>query len=763
MKLFAVAAAVLLAGAQEKPAIQELEKRITIDARGTFDDFIRALRPLLGLDLIVDSRSREKVDFDARHELILRDVKGSSALRWATALYGLDYAVQGRTVVIGLPHWVSAPVLRVYDARPLLARTQDRVGPAVYLADPSHGFSVVTNEPKESAVPAERLVDLIKETVAPGTWEGELTVEMSPDQRLLVSQYPRAQGEVARFLEALGALTAPVVTVSAEAVEVEDPGALLGPPGAAAVFGPESIEGVAERVRAGRKDGNPRVLHVSGSAAQRFHTLLLEEGSAVADWEGNDPITWSGLVQVGSLDCRPLVVAGGKYIWLELRWAEARTTDLLPPFRMGKRELTFQERGLVRLGTTFLVPNGGGVLLGFPVRSHAAARRPVCLVRASSDKAPPAGPIVIDCAEPSDKALLEKLRKLPPVSIDFENVTLEDLIKWFREKSGLNVVLDAPDVKGEKFSVQGKDTPLHSLLTLVLEPRGLVLLARDEALHIAPASRKRQELQIALLDVRDMTYGLQDFPRPGEEGANQQFTGEDLAVLIQNTVRKDRWEEADGKSIGFENGILIIRNEPEIVEACVAFVEEMRRGKTQIVTVRAEAVVVDGAPADAVLGRAGADGYLIDEKQYKDLLRAGTVVEQLYWHSFDNQRTTMSWDRKTGYLRDFDIPEDPKLPEDPIPDAYLNSSFLQVRPTIARDGRTVEVEVVYDGRRLEAVDSKPVTETLSIQVPRSSATSVRTTLRVPEDKIAVLKWSAPSKGGEGRYRLLVLKPGVWRP
>ena len=45
----------------------------------------------------------------------------------------------------------------------------------------------------------------------------------------------------------------------------------------------------------------------------------------------------------------------------------------------------------------------------------------------------------------------------------------------------------------------------------------------------------------------------------GEE-ESKNFTGEDLANLIKNSVQKGQWEEADGKTIQFQNGLLIIRN-----------------------------------------------------------------------------------------------------------------------------------------------------------------------------------------------------------
>src|SRR6185436_17664779 len=78
----------------------------------------------------------------------------------------------------------------------------------------------------------------------------------------------------------------------------------------------------------------------------------------------------------------------------------------------------------------------------------------------------------------------------------------------------------------------------------------------------------------------------------GEE-AKQQFTGEDLANLIKNTIHKDQWEEADGKSIQFQNGLLIVRNSIEMHKSIRKFLSDLRASTSMLVSVETRFLSVE--------------------------------------------------------------------------------------------------------------------------------------------------------------------------
>ncbi|HVR87911.1 MAG TPA: hypothetical protein VMU54_26570, partial [Planctomycetota bacterium] len=86
--------------------------------------------------------------------------------------------------------------------------------------------------------------------------------------------------------------------------------------------------------------------------------------------------------------------------------------------------------------------------------------------------------------------------------------------------------------------------------------------------------------QLRLYDVRDLIYAFPDFQRKSGQAAmespRQKYTGEDLANLIKFCVDRGKWEESDGKSIGFQNGLLSIRNSPGTLDSVDRFLGLLR-------------------------------------------------------------------------------------------------------------------------------------------------------------------------------------------
>lgn len=763
LSLAFVLAAGFASAQDEEPTLPELEKRITIQQQGGFAGFVAFFREGLGVNIFVDPRCAKEADLETHRVLVLKSVKGSSALRWMTWLYGLDFAVQDKIVVIGKREWVDAPVLRHYDIQSLLVKIQDFPGEKMTLAEKGVGFLGTAEEPKQSSVGgADDVISLIKENIAPGTWEDRCAIEATPDQRLLVTHGRSVQREVAKFLDTLGSLLGAQVTLSAEIVEADD-GSLLHP-AYATVIGPGEIEKTVDALKKARRDGRACALQVNALSTQRVFATIRDQGTAVVSWDKNDPVIGSGALEMGVLDCRPVLVSDGKYVLVEMRLSLGQGAEADP-------KLKTRERTETLLATTFLIPNGGGVLFALPARRSSGGRPQLCLLRAASVPPPPIpSRVKIDIGDVSTSAdLLERVEKLPAASCDFQDAALKDFLQWFRDISGMNVVC-SPDLEDSRVTIRCKDLALSKILLLVLDPTGLGIAVRDEAILVLSKDKGRQtSMQIAMFDVQDMTYGLQDFPgcelvetddggtagMVGEEGPKQQFTGDDLASLMKNTIHKDRWEEADGASIRFMNGYLWIRNTPDVVQACAKFLTDLRQARLRIVTMRADTLLVPAQAADAILGRAGTDTYLIDAKQYESLLACGTIKERMGWHSYESQRTSLFWHRRLGYLRDLDD-------KGPILGDFDTGGTLDVRPFVSRDRKSILMELRYTDRQLQAVGTLQIGKGETIQTPSAHSVRTRTTMQVPDGKFAIFKWSAPAKdGGERQYRLLILKPGLW--
>jgi hypothetical protein len=59
------------------------------------------------------------------------------------------------------------------------------------------------------------------------------------------------------------------------------------------------------------------------------------------------------------------------------------------------------------------------------------------------------------------------------------------------------------------------------------------------------------------------------------------LTGEDLAQLTRANVRPDRWREEEGAGMTYTEGILAIRNLPEVHDAIRAFYADLRAGRSR--------------------------------------------------------------------------------------------------------------------------------------------------------------------------------------
>src|SRR5438552_2054470 len=123
----------------------------------------------------------------------------------------------------------KAVTLQLYDVRDILVKIQDFQGPKVELVSPSKGgggpltgATFTLDEPKESSIGQDQIVDLIKENISPGTWEGEQTIDKTPNQQLLVNAPPKVHRELREFLGKIRSYTGTMVSVTCRFVSAFD-------------------------------------------------------------------------------------------------------------------------------------------------------------------------------------------------------------------------------------------------------------------------------------------------------------------------------------------------------------------------------------------------------------------------------------------------------------------------------------------------------------------------------------------------------------
>ncbi len=231
-----------------------------------------------------------------------------------------------------------------------------------------------------------------------------------------------------------------------------------------------------------------------------------------------------------------------------------------------------------------------------------------------------------------DSQIIDKLKSIK-ITIDMTDASLAAIIDYIREISGLNIVIDTqaiPDpgqVTIPPFKVS--DVVLEGALRLLLQPLDKAHVVTGGVVSITSTDAIKSQVKLELYDVQDLTYGIQDFPGvdialsqdqigttvTAEEGARQQFTGEDLADLIRNTIHKDEWDEVEGKSIIFNNGLLIVRNSIAIHRAITKFLGDLRASTSMLVSVEVRFLSVE----DTFLQQVGMDFRDLDGPRVRGL------------------------------------------------------------------------------------------------------------------------------------------------
>lgn len=223
-----------------------------------------------------------------------------------------------------------------------------------------------------------------------------------------------------------------------------------------------------------------------------------------------------------------------------------------------------------------------------------------------------------------DQKIVEKLKNTR-ITLEQTNAPLNTVIDYIRDFSGLNFVIDSKEIPTpdqELITIKVQEIILDGALKLMLSQKGMVHYVEGGVVIVTKTEKLKKKVKLELYDVQDLTYGLQDFPgveitlaqdslgttAAAEEGPKQQFTGDDLANLIKNTIHKGQWEEADGKSIKHNNGLLIVSNTVEVHKALRKFLSDLRASTGILVAVETRFLSVE----DTFLQQVGMDFRDVD-------------------------------------------------------------------------------------------------------------------------------------------------------
>lgn len=206
-----------------------------------------------------------------------------------------------------------------------------------------------------------------------------------------------------------------------------------------------------------------------------------------------------------------------------------------------------------------------------------------------------------------DKQIADKLVAMK-LRFDFPGTPLPEVIDFLREATGLNFFIDksVEDPAGKQIQIKVENISVDSLLKYILPPHNLTYFVEGGMVIISSqAAYEARKVKLEIYDVQDLTYRMPDLPGKEigltEEGvqlvetpaeAQPQFGGEDLVQLIKDTIDKNSWEQ-EGRSISFQNGLLITKTTAETHARVRKFLSELRASTGILVNVETRFLFVN--------------------------------------------------------------------------------------------------------------------------------------------------------------------------
>jgi len=209
-------------------------KRLTLDFTDTpFDDVVQFIQNVTQVNIVVDQTAKNKLaEGGGNVTLNVKDIRLKDALSLLLQVNGLSYTFKEGVLFITTPDSEASKglsVAKIHDIRDLTAKINDFKGPNIRLQSTSSsgsggvgGAIFDTGEEAEPAITKDALIELIKESVAPSTWEDEKNSLASIGGQLLVVNTPEVHASINSFLNDLREFSGLMVNVETRFVEVTD-------------------------------------------------------------------------------------------------------------------------------------------------------------------------------------------------------------------------------------------------------------------------------------------------------------------------------------------------------------------------------------------------------------------------------------------------------------------------------------------------------------------------------------------------------------
>lgn len=175
------------------------------------------------------------------------------------------------------------------------------------------------------------------------------------------------------------------------------------------------------------------------------------------------------------------------------------------------------------------------------------------------------------------------------LSVEFQDTPLRDVIELIRQTADINAILDREVDPSVAVTFKVRDITLKTMLNYILRAHELGYVISEGILQIVPIEKARAKVQLKIYDVQDLVAPLRDMPGReitfGDDGIQFVETpseaspemGDFLVELLEQMTGRKAWEDNSNASMIYQNGLLIVRQTPDVHRKIGALLNMIRR------------------------------------------------------------------------------------------------------------------------------------------------------------------------------------------
>jgi hypothetical protein len=163
------------------------------------------------------------------------------------------------------------------------------------------------------------------------------------------------------------------------------------------------------------------------------------------------------------------------------------------------------------------------------------------------------------------------------LTLDFNNAPIDQVVDYLREVSGLNLFVDVKvREKAIVVTLKVAELTLGSVLKLMLQPHGCDVMYREGVVMLMTREDVADRtMRMEVYDCRDILYPIQHFPGVDIDisaGAGvavvspTEDVGGEMPIeeLVRTHTGGRSWEENPKAVLRLNNGLLVVKNTPEV-------------------------------------------------------------------------------------------------------------------------------------------------------------------------------------------------------